>query len=484
MANVAPTMRKCGECGRAMPKVHRCYQGRNFCGTCYARMFKPRACSKCGKQVRLFRDDSRAVCPRCEYTGKPCVRCGKPEFEIGKLTAYGPACNSCSPYFREPKPCAACGILSPKLSRVRRLGIDVAICPKCQKADYASCSACGKHRLLEETVDGKRLCKKCRMQGMIPCPACGKTMAAGCGKECEQCYYQKLLEKRTEMDCASFACVGMAELFRHFGHWLGNEVGTHKAAITLHRHLDFFQGIEAQWGAVPEYEILLERYATLALRRKELPMRFLAQRGLVAVNEEVKQEHSDKRRIAAQLDRLPVGSPERKILVAYLGHLNERVKTGVSSVRSVRLAMSPAAGLLLGAKTKGHPLPKQDDLVNYLANTPGQRAAVSGFVGFLRKRYGAELSLPHKKAPDTKKRRQKLEAQLLALLRSDGSGKVYARKLLGSSLAYFHGLPKMAFLKATSEDVLFLQDEAGVIFRLDGQEYWLPREVEKALRSW
>lgn len=474
MDSMAPTMMECDECGRSMTKVHRRYQGRNFCATCYARMFKPRPCPKCGKQVRLFRDDPDAVCQRCEHTGKPCVRCGKTKFKIGKLTAYGPACNSCSPYFRESKPCAACGELSSKLSRVSRLGINVAICPKCQKTDHAACSACGKARLLEETDDGRKLCTRCREEGVIPCPTCGETMPAGYGKECEQCYYQQLLGKRTEMNCAAFADAKMSDLFRQFGQWLGNEAGTHKAAITIHRYLDFFREIESQWGAVPAYEVLLGRYGTLALRRKELPMRFLAQRGLVTVNEEAKQEHSDRWRIAAQLERLPAESQARQILEAYQRHLIERVRVETSTIRSVRLAMNPAASLLLEAQSKGRQPPRQDDLANYLANAPGQRAGVSGFVAFLRERYGAELTLPHTRDHAAKKRRQKLEAQLLVLLQSGGNGKVYARKLLGTALAYFHGLPKCAVKNDRAIVVQRLEGENGVTVRCYGKNYWIP----------
>lgn len=474
MNSVAPTMKECDECGRSMTKAHRRDQGRNFCTTCYARMFKPRSCPKCGKQARLFRDDPDAVCQRCECTGKPCVRCGKTEFEIGKLTAYGPACNSCSPYFRERKPCAACGKLSSRLSRVGRLMIDVAVCPKCQKTDHVSCSACGKVRLLEETDDGRKLCTRCREEGIIPCPTCGDTMPAGYGKECEQCYYQRLLRKRTEMDCAAFVEARMSDLFRQFGQWLGSKVGTHKAAITIHRYLDFFREIESQWGAVPAYEVLLGRYGTLALRRKELPMRFLAQRGLVMVNEEAKQEHSDRRRIAAQLERLPAESRARQILEAYQKYLMERVRVGTSTIRSARLAMNPAASLLLEAQANGHQPPKQDDLVNYLANTPGQRAGVSGFVGFLRERFGAELTLPHLGDHATKKRRQKLEAQLLTLLQSGGNGKVYARELLGTALAYFHGLPKSVLKNDWEIVVQRFEDANGAVVQCYGKNYWIP----------
>lgn len=463
---------ECDECGKHIAKICRVYKGNRYCAICYARVFKRRMCPGCGNFARLLKSDPSAVCIKCQ-TSKPCARCGKTDYAVGKITPYGPVCNSCAPHFREPEPCELCGSKSTRLTRVSRFDHEHRVCPKCARADYDTCQACGCHRQLHVSADGRKLCKTCLEKGDVPCQKCGEPMPAGYGKQCQACYWKGLLEKRIRMDCAAFSVPRMAAHFEAFGQWLGKEVGEHKAAITIHRYLDFFREIESQWGSVPAYEALLGRYGTLALRRKELPMRFLAQCGLVTVNEEAKQEHSDRRRIAAQLERLPAKSRAREILEAYQRHMVERVRVGTSTIRSVRLAMNPAACLLLEAQAKERQPPMQNDLVNYLSKAPGQRAAVSGFVGFLRERYSAELALPPSGVNATKKQHQKLEAQLLALLQSGGDGKMYSRELLGTALAYFHGLPKIALDKATCERAVEPQ-EAGVIFRLDGLEYWLP----------
>jgi hypothetical protein len=67
----------------------------------------------------------------------------------------------------------------------------------------------------------------------------------------------------------------MAGHFDSFGHWLGQKVGGHKAALTIHRYLPFFMDIERQWRTIPDYHVLLNHFGTQHLRRVLLPMRWM-----------------------------------------------------------------------------------------------------------------------------------------------------------------------------------------------------------------
>lgn len=467
----------CDECGRTVVKLQRRYHGHGYCVTCYAREFEKRACPKCGGMSRLPRSSPETICEKCEHAHKPCIRCGKTDYRIGKVTVYGPVCNACAVHFREPRLCANCGALSNRLSRVKRLGIEEPVCPKCARIGLATCEACHRYRLLEKAPDGRMLCKACAESGDIPCPSCGNPMPAGQGKRCQVCYYAELLKKRIAMDRAAIASRAMADLFQQFGDWLGNAVGVHKAAITVHRYLNFFLELERQWDAVPAYSDLLGQHGASGLRRLTLPMHFLAAKGLIAVDQGAKSEDSERRRIDSIMNKLVASSQEREILEAYQMRLQEKVKSGHATLRSMRLALSPAAGLLLYAGSKSRMPPGQNELGAFLKQFPGQRAALSGFVAFLRERHKTEIALPPKYSKAAQARRKRLEVELLALMREGGSGKAYARKLVGTALAYFHGVPKALARNINAVDCVTEGDRGNWCFRLSGKDYWLPAEV-------
>lgn len=464
----------CDECGREIMRAHRVHKGKRFCGTCYARVFKPRLCPRCGNLVRLPKDDEKAVCWKCE-TDKPCIRCGKLEYAVGKITPYGPVCNSCSHHFREPKPCGMCGSLSNRLTRVQQAGIEVPVCPKCARRDHGTCQACQRHRPLLESPDGRHLCKACMEKGEVPCPECGELMPAGYGKQCQKCYWQGLLEKRIKMDCATFSVPQMATYFAAFGRWLGTRVDEHKAAMTINRYLPFFIEIERQWKAIPEFSTLLAHFGTQQLRRVLLPMRWMEDNGYIVSDAVAKEEDSDRRRITATLDKYQRGSRERAILEGYLKALTLEMKAGNTTLRSVRLALTPAAALLQIAKGIDRVPPDQKALNAYLEKTPGQRAAISGFVTYLRDTHGVDISLPR---PDLGKaqrnRRKKLEAEMLALMREQGEEEELRRRWLTVALAYFHGLPKKVGRNIQSVNIGG-DEEGDLTVTWNGQRYWIPK---------
>ena len=72
----------------------------------------------------------------------------------------------------------------------------------------------------------------------------------------------------------------------------------------------------------------------------------------------------------------------------------------------MRLALSPAAGLLaMTAAGRGLP-PDQRTLEAFLRQSPGQQAAISSFVTYLRRTYGTELAVPRRNALQRQKERR------------------------------------------------------------------------------
>ena len=318
------------------------------------------------------------------------------------------------------------------------------------------------------------LCATCLEKGEIPCPRCRRPMPAGCGKKCWTCYWTEVAVKRTQMDQAAFRVPGMAKRFADFGAWLIQRVGEHRAALTVHKYLAFFLDIEREWQDVPDYEALLKHFSAAGLRRSRLPMLWMKESGLVTPDATLREADSDRRRIQASLDKLPQESPERSILNGYHERLMKQARTGATSLRSVRLAIAPAASLLIFAEATDCMPADQKTLDGFLRHTPGQRAALSGFVKYLREQHGAEITLP-KSDPDRayRKRRKNLEAEILKLMREGRTDPESKQRWLCVALAYFHDLPLKTEQNVRDEDIT--ADEHGMTMRVAGSGYWIPR---------
>jgi hypothetical protein len=318
------------------------------------------------------------------------------------------------------------------------------------------------------------LCKLCSEKGNVLCPKCGETMPAGYGRQCEGCYWKGVLEKRIEINCATFSSSKMADFFRAFAQWLGRKIGGQKAASTIHRYLSFFIEIEQQWKTIPKYDDLLAHFGALRLRRVLLPVNWLVETEIIVPNAIAKEEDSNRRRITAILDRFPMGSQERALLTGYHQSMIDRLEADKTTIRSIRLALSPAAAFLLKARAMQCMPPNQKVLNTYLETTPGQRAALSGFVCYLRGAYEVRIILPKPNKEKTQRnRKKKLEAEILALMQDDGNSETFKRRWLSVALAYFHGLPKKIGKTISNEQIAALEN-GGFNITWDEQIYWIP----------
>ena len=117
----------CGSCGRHMEKAHRIHAGVRYCSTCYGRCFKRLLCRGCGDFKKLPVSNPEAVCQAC-FAKRPCVRCERAGRPVGLITASGPVCNACRPWFIEAKTCERCSELTHRLSRVSRMFGSLQVC--------------------------------------------------------------------------------------------------------------------------------------------------------------------------------------------------------------------------------------------------------------------------------------------------------------------------------------------------------------------
>ena len=468
----------CDECQKPMEKAKRTHEGLRYCAICYPRLFKRRVCPRCGNfaRLRVGRDD--ATCLKCEKD-VPCVRCLRVGREVGLMTPNGPACDSCAHYYRTPEPCTVCGQLSTRLSRVLSVDPDARCCPKCIRSRYASCPACRRHRPLIKGDDGLLLCRVCLEQGEVICGSCHQPMPAGRVSMCEACSWKKSCDQRLKLYAHSFEHEHTRGLFAEFGTWLQRQMGAHSAALKLTRYLPFFEFLEKDPTGIPSYLILIEHFQAEGLRRMKTPMLWLKEVYGVEVDHGMREAHSDKRRIGELMRSVPDGIAA-STLNNYYAYLKMKAADGGTTLRSVRISLRAAVGLLAEASPLFDVLPTQASVRRYLRGTPGQRAAAQGFVSYLNRTYELGLDLEVSARAIARARRQKLENELKSMLGSVGSGESFERRWIKAALMLFHGLASVS-KKQLHYEGMSVEFQAGFRVLHAGIEYWVPAPSSASL---
>lgn len=465
----------CDECGRDMPKAHRIHAARRFCSNCYGRLFKPRHCPRCSRVSRLPKFDFTALCKKCEVD-KPCIRCGKLNFALGKIVAYGPVCNSCSVYFRPRK------LRAPSIASGEDAENLTALTPaEGSNKKFGTCVSCRRHRKVFQTNNRRNFCMRCVQEGSIPCPRCGEKMPAGRGNSCEPCYWRDAFLKRLAIDEAGFARPRFVSLFREFGMWLLARGPAKNAALRIHHFFFFFFEMERLFGEVPTYPQLVKRFSAEDLRGARIPMLWLSETAQLLANEEAKEDASEWRRIEATLSSVPSNSMAAKVLNGYYELLRGCLSAGKTTLRSVRLALRPAASLILLCLKNGNQLPDQNTLDRYLIKSPGQKAAVTGFVSFFNQTFGASLLIRANENCTRVMRTKELESQMIALITLENRCEKFLRKWLSVALTYFHGLALNAGRQVNIDMVSI--DSAGWISVVWQEKTYLIPHWEKSYYS-
>lgn len=461
-------MKDCSQCGKSVAKYHRIYKGEGYCHTCYVRVFKLLPCSKCGEIHRLHYKEEQAVCEACCHN-RPCIRCGKERYEIGKITAYGSVCNSCSPYFREKKPCGYCGVLSSKLTKTEKNGVGLSICHKCYRKEkgYETCPQCHKNRLLIETEHGK-MCKKCHEVGLVDCQTCGIQIPAGMGSTCDSCGWWKRFNQRVHLLKFIIPAEQVRAAFIEFSQWLLQDIGNHKATLTIELYVPFFIEITRYWNELPSYEVILHHFKPKGLRKylKVKQWLYIFYQGNIQDSKKI--DLAEGCRIDALFAKISDQPIACEVLQGYRAELMARLDAGRTTLKSVRLALQPAVGLLL----KSNELPTQSKVGQYLAERLGQRAALTGFINYLNREYDLKLVCKYdekEKIQAQQRKMKSLENEIIAFLikSREESNPIYIIDWIGISMKYFHSCTFR-----TSSKFEIKQGQC-VVFQ-DGKDYVLP----------
>ncbi|WP_224793255.1 hypothetical protein [Pseudomonas fluorescens] len=315
-------------------------------------------------------------------------------------------------------------------------------------------------------------CKLCAEKGEVECATCARSMPAGRKNECEDCAWEKSLDRRTRIHAELFANVSTRQRFNDFCLWLKTQMGAHKAALKLKHYVPFFTFLDAHPVGLPSYAFLLEHFSAEGLRRMQTPMLWLHARYGVTADEQLRKKHSEKRRIQEMIDSTPLGVG-LDALLGYRAYLLLKQGDGSTSIGSVRLSLRAAKNVLAFTSEQFDQLPTQKTVAAYLTNTPGQRATAQGFIGYLNRTHGLSLSTELRERSVARAQNHKLEAQLYALLSAGGEGEAYERSWIKVALMALHGVRNVN-KKELAYSAMAMQDVAGFNVVINAKNYWVP----------
>ena len=434
--------RHCDECGRSIVKAQKVYRGKSICSTCYARLFKPRPCSKCTKTMRAYIGEQNPVCGSCDRAMRTCLRCEKPTPRAGMMVSDKAVCNACAPYFRKPGICARCDSPSSRLSRITGISAE-PVCEKCWRdLTGATCTHCHRHRrIYAMNADGRALCKSCSETPGIShlCPTCGHNVP-GAGKAvCHACSIRLTFQRKAEVLGAQYRNEHLKEIWLGFADWIIQDGKTLPLLRKLQSYASTLSKIEPYLGA---WEHVSNQHLALALtaddlRRSSLLAKYLCQKSILTSNNFERAEWSDRKRILSALTDVSA-KPWGKDIADYAAYLasGERQLT----VRTQRVYVRAAIALMEFSRVASISALDNKMLVMFIRRYPGHRASLAAWLRFLKERRHHVFDLPQKKLKQTKAT-QKLIAQVKALLKMSEAPKTNKATILAKLLSVLFSIP-------------------------------------------
>lgn len=466
--------RCCDECGRIISKAHRVEAGRKYCTTCYARCFRRRLCSGCGMFSRLLVSANDPKCRKC-VASAPCIRCARAGRALGMITEAGPVCNSCYPYFREPATCTQCNQVTQQPMHIESDEGRKLVCQRCATAHHRTCSLCRRHRLCKDRPDGTRVCSKCDELGTTKCETCASPMAAGRGSRCEDCYWKARGEAVAAQLCELLSSTRAREAFQSYVTWAMAEIHLPRLVRALPRHVQFFELLDQQAKKEPwSAPLMLRLFGTAGLRKFELPVRWMQDSGALEINAQEKEAAAELGRSQALVATAPPETLARRLLDEFYTDIHSKVRAGKTKPKSMRLSLRPAVSLLERADAGWQHMPDQSAVNALLEATPGQRAALSAFLGFLKSKHGIELSTSQVAGHRRTKPRDALGKQLAALAKEQPRPSDFESRWLHTALAYFHERSR-AQAKSLLKQGALEEMDTGYELVVEGEKYWLPK---------
>lgn len=461
------------------------YNGKHYCRSCYDRDFSVQVCDVCNKCKMIEKSLHQPICKICQVKDRPCIRCAKAIINPGMITEHGPVCNSCSKYFREQKQCTECGEYKHHVSNRSVEKGQKLLCQNCYNKTLLTCVMCQrKSKTFRLDPNGKSICKKCVTESRN-CAQCGNPFPAGRGKICSECSSINGIKKKMKFYQGALRDE-VSQIAEGFSGWLVERRGVQFTSHRFMYYFPYFQDIEqlvqdlSRW---PTYYELVEAFTVSKMRKYLLATRYLEESGLITVDKAVKDEFANWNMIDRYLSTFKEGSFFHQVLGEYFDVLNKKLIEGRTTVRSIRLAITPVVKLFQYCEYCNENQPTQLIFQSYLWLFPGQKSTITGFVNFLNVKTPVELSLREVVMPSLERplsSRERLKMRLIVWMRREYVSTVDKENFLRVVIGFLHWIHipddvRIGFceIKKNKGKEHFIQ--------IAGKVFYLPDRVAKRL---
>lgn len=413
-------MPECSRCGRLTPRATRLHGNERYCATCFAREFRSRTCTSCGKKRRFHLDDGSLACLSCLRKARTCIRCARPAPRAGGFVAGRPFCGPCRPHFLVERICGLCG------THYRRKGfVKLGDAPVRQ-----TCSRC-ERRLRQLGKAGLT----------FACIVCQRPAADRPNKPCLSCAF-----RTTQMRSTRLASLGIEKLWLRELYLAQSAQFIRGATVPttpmLRRHLSFFQRIDRHVTVREQLnaETIRTCMTTVEIRRWRVPYQFLIDAGF-AVDDALSNRG---RAIKENVARSIAATPEiwRETHRQFASSLNLDLKP--LSPRTLKAYFGACARFFF-ENPDGPELVTQSSVTAYLVLHPGDRASLTRFVNWLSGVHGKELLVPAQTEARSVGTKLKREASFVRTvfdtLPSLVPGSSKARHLVCFAISRIYGIP-------------------------------------------
>ena len=143
------------------------------------------------------------------------------------------------------------------------------------------------------------------------------------------------------------------------------------------------------------------------------------------------------------LDRFSKGSKSRNLIKEYYKYLLEKLEQNKTTIRSIRLSLTPAVKFLEYCNNFKDKTPSNFILEGYLSLYCGQKATITGFINFLKNEKEIDISIQEintLKFKSVKTSRAILKQRLLDLMRLPNIPKNKEQLYYKTLIGYLHNI--------------------------------------------
>jgi len=329
---------------------------------------------------------------------------------------------------------------------------------------------------------GRSICEVCATT-VRRCAKCGKEMPGGRGRVCMECAARNGLARKKRFGMGALSN-RTAKAFETFADWFEKKRGPQVASLRLLEYLPFFMDIgslEERLGRLPLYWELADVLSVKRIWENRLAMEFLDGSGLIKRDVVAQKEIAERDMIERYLGTFSEQTFFAKALGAYLEKLETKMLAGKTTIRSIRLALTPAKRFLEYCSYCGKDYPDQESLEGYLWIYPGQKNALMGFVNFLNEHFKTGLDIRSVEKPKLcrpRSSRKYLEQRLIRAMQDENYLRNIGKdKFLRIAIGYLHwvDVPKnvnIGFATMRKESMQFA-----------GHVFFIPKDVTKSVRQ-